>query len=105
MVSAKIVRRLKTMTQDESTEAQIFVNNNIVEAAQQDMNVSSTETCLAPIVMLRASATLSEPILPASLSMLMQSKLYPLLVQYPDEGLPPQSCKKIWVLITATKKS
>ena len=78
-------------------------DNNIVEVTQQDMDVSPTETCLALIGMMHASATLSEAILPASLSMLMRSKLYPLLVQYPVEGLPPQSCKKIWVLITAIK--
>jgi len=112
MLSAKIVRRLKTIPQgDESagvTDAQqevTFVNNHIVEVSRQDTNVSRTDTCLTLIDMLRTSAAMSSAILPASLGMVMPSKLYPLLVQYPIPDVPPQSCKKIWVLIKATKKS
>ena len=37
--------------------------------------------------------------------MLTPSKLYPLVVQYPIEDLPPQPCQKIWTLIKARKKS
>ena len=37
--------------------------------------------------------------------MLMQSKLYPLVVQYPVPNLEAQPCKKIWVIIKATKQS
>ena len=48
---------------------------------------------------------MSSAILPASLGMVMPSILYPLLVQYPVPDVPAQSCKKIWVLIKATKKS
>lgn len=105
IVSAKVVRKLKTTTRDEATEAQCFVNNNVVEISPQDMDKPRTATCLTLIGMLRASATLSDAILPASLSMMLPSKLYPLLVQYPVSDIPPQSCRKIWVLIKATKKS
>ena len=105
VLSANIVRRLKTLAQDESNEINTFVNNNIVAASAQDTNVSRTSTCLSLIGMLRASATLSSAILPASLSMLMPSKLYPLLVQYQIANITAQSCKNVWVLIKATKKS
>ena len=37
--------------------------------------------------------------------MLMPSKLYPLLVQYQIADITVQSCKKVWVLIKATKQS
>ena len=48
---------------------------------------------------------MSTAILPVSLSMVMPSKLYPLLIQYPVPDMPAQPCKKVWVLIKATKKS
>ena len=101
VLSAESVRRLKTPPQEESNDINTFVNNNIVAASAQDTNVSRTSTCLSLIGMLRASATLSSAILPASLSMLMPSKLYPLLVQYLVAEIPAQSCKMVCVLIKA----
>ena len=112
MLSAKIVRRLKTVPQEDESahdtdvkQGVTFVNNQIVEVSRQDTSVSRTDTCLTLIGMLRTSATMSSAILPASLGMVVPSKLYPLLVQYPVPDVPPQSCKKIWALIKATKKS
>ena len=108
VLSAKIVRKLKTLTQEESTNAKqdiTFVNNNIIEVSRQDTDVSRTNTCLGLIGILRTSAAMSTAILPVSLSMLVPSKLYPLVVQYPIPDMPAQPCKKIWVLIKATTKS
>jgi hypothetical protein len=108
MLSANIFRRPKKVAQEDAADSQqetTFVNNHIVEVSRQDTGLERTNTCVSLIGMLRASATLSSAILPASLSMLMQSKLYPLVVQYPVLNLEAQPCKKIWVIIKAAKKS
>ena len=55
--------------------------------------------------MLRTKGITASSVPPARLGMITQSKLYPLLVQYPVEGLAPVSCQKTWILIKATKKS
>ena len=81
------------------------MNNRIIEASRQDIDVSRTNTRLSLIGFLRTSAAMSSAILPVSLSMLTPSILYPLVVQYAVPEVPSQSCKKIWALIKATEKS
>ena len=107
MVSAKIVRKLKTVQREDNQQETptTFVNNHIIEVSRQDTELLRTDTCLNLIGILRTSAAMSSAILPVSLRMLMPSKLYPLLVQYPVPDVPAQPCKKVWVLIKATKKS
>ena len=111
LVSAKIVRKLKRVSQDnedsvEATEQETtYVNNKIISISVQDLTVPRTLTCLDLISMLRATASLSSAIFPVSLNMLMPSKLYPLLVKYPKSNLMASPCKKIWTIIKATKKS
>ena len=108
VLSAKNVRKLKTVTQEDSTSVRqetTFVNNHIIEVSRQDTDVSRTDSCLFLIDILRTSAAMSSAILPVSLRMVVPSKLYPLVVQYPLPDVPAQPCKQIWALIKATKKS
>ena len=108
VLSAKIVRKLKRVSQEDATNAQpdtTYVNNHTIEVSRQDAGITRTTTCLSLIAILRTSASMSSAILPVSLSMLKYSKVYPLLVQYPIDDIPQQPCKKICVLIKASKKS
>ena len=108
VLSAKIVRKLKTVTQEDSTSVRqetTFVNNHIIEVSRQDTDVSRTDSCLFLIDILRTSAAMSSAILPVSLRMVVPSKLYPLVVQYPIPDVPAQPCNKRWALIKATEKS
>ena len=81
------------------------MNYRIIEVCRQEFGVSRTTSCLNLIGILRTCASMSSAILPVSLSMVMPSKLYPLVVQYPIPKVAAQPCKKIWALIKATKKS
>ena len=111
VLSAKIVRKLKRVPQenedsvDSADQETTFVNNRIIEISVQDPAVSRTSSCLNLISMLRATACMSSAIFPVSLNMVMPSKLYPLMVQYPNSNLKASPCKKIWTIIKATKKS
>ena len=105
LMSAKLVRKIKTLNDEDGTPSETYVNINILEASPQEFTHARTESCVELIDMLRTKGITASSVLPASLGMIAQSKLYPLLVQYPVEGLAPVSCQKTWILIKATKKS
>ena len=105
LLSVKMVRKLRTVSLEDTQQETIFVNNHIIEVSRQNPELVRTDTCLNLIGILRTSAAMSSAILPASLRMVISSKLYPLLVQYTALPLAAQPCKKVWVLIKATKKS
>jgi hypothetical protein len=105
MLSVKIARRMKSMQNNEGSGSIQFISNIVIDACPQDTAVPRTQTSITLINVLRCSARMSGAILPASLSMMMPSKLYPLLIKYPDADLQPQPCSRVWVVIKATKKS
>ena len=109
ILSAKIVRKLKTLTQEseprEEQQGITYVNNHVIEISRQDETNNRSSTSQELLNIIRTSATMSTSILPVSLSMLTPSVIYPLLVQYPAEGMHPQPCRKIWILLKVTKKS
>ena len=109
IVSTKVVRKLVTEGKDtaETTDnAQpLVVYLNVVDAAPQTFENGRTAAALTLIPLLRSFSGLTSAILPATLSMTKSSSIYPLMVQYPCEGMSAQPCSKVWLVIKATKKS
>ena len=92
LMSAKLVRKIKTLNDEDGTPSETYVNINILEASPQEFTHARTKSCVELIDMLRTKGITASSVLPASLGMTTQSKLHPLLVQYPVEGLAPVSC-------------
>ena len=109
LLSVKTARKIKSGTHrndgDEEPLVTSFVNLHVVNASAQDWTFPRTQPTRQLIPIMRSFSTMSSAILPISLSMLVQSNLYPLLVQYPVENLKANPCNKVWVLIKANKKS
>ena len=105
ILAVKLARRVKTQSQTQEYDEQTFVNMTVLSASAQDLDMPRTRTVMQLIPILRSFTALPTAILPASLSMLTPSNLYPMLVKYPETGLDPQPCHKAWVLLKAAKKS
>ena len=102
IIAAKIARKVTTQSADDSSPS---VNLRIVDAAAQTLNQSRTQTSIGLIPLLRTFSGLTSAILPATIDMIVPSKIYPLVVQYPGTDVDAQPCSKIWLLIKATQKS
>jgi hypothetical protein len=114
VASLKLARKIKYQertegegdtNQGDEERSTTFVNITILEAAPQDPAQRRTNTVRQLIPFMRSLTTLPAAILPAALHMLIQSNIYPCLVQYPSENLEPQACQKAWVIVKANTKS
>ena len=106
LLTLKIARRVRKVdAADGANDAHSFVNMTVIQAANQPFDEHRTKSTLGLVPLLRSFASMPSAILPATLSLLTPSKVYPIVVAYDPANLPPHPCRKAWVLVKATKKS